>query len=226
MKALKPKKIKKIITILFVLLILVLSIFIILKNNPVDRRLKYIYNEKKEGNIKIMPINVSPLFTTYNGNIDQRSIYKAMYIFANELVENYHNKVKDFDEQQLKEYYNKKSNVIQKELGIDDEDEFLKFAETLKKINNDKLILESYTINPNTIKRKNNSTEFVLILKYQDNEKIAFYLNILNNSTSNKTPIKYRGGVSQELLDYEYKEPGFDNNPVDDIIKPDGKVIK
>ena len=130
-------------------------------NLPVNKRLRLIYNENKEGNIEIMPTNVTELFMDYEGSINQRSIYKAMYLFADEIVKSYYDKLKDYDDAQVKEYFSKNYNDIQRELS----------------------------------------------------------------SSDNEFPIKFDGNVEEELLDYEYIKPEYNNDPIDDIIKQDGKVV-
>ena len=107
-KSNKSKIIRNYIIALFVLLILFVIGYLIVINLPVNKRLRLIYNENKEGNIEIMPTNVTELFMDYEGSINQRSIYKAMYLFADEIVKSYDDKLKDYDDAQVKEYFSKK----------------------------------------------------------------------------------------------------------------------
>ena len=51
-------KIKKIIIKLFIIIILLIAALIIILNNPIDKELRYIYSEKNNGDIKIMPIKL------------------------------------------------------------------------------------------------------------------------------------------------------------------------
>lgn len=215
------KKVKKYIIMLFMLLILLLAILIVIYNNPVDKNLRYIYNEKKAGNISVMPNNVTDLFTKYQGRINQRSIYKGLYIFVNEILEKYYLETKSLSNEDVKKYYNQNIKNIGKEIGITQEDEFIKFYETIKNLHGTELSLEEYTINPTTIKNKKGYTECVLLIKYQNNEQIGIYLNILNNKDINKTPINYKGGVEEKDLEYEYIP-----NDYTQVVQSPGKVVK
>ncbi len=95
----------------------------------------------------------------------------------------------------------------------------------IKKLNNENIILQSYTINPETVKTEKDGVKFVLIINYENNPKIGFWLKIYNSSSDNEFPIKFDGNVEEELLDYEYIKPEYNNDPIDDIIKQDGKVV-
>ena len=124
-----------------------------------------------------------------------------------------------------KKIYKKNYNDIQRELRISDENEFISFSKMIKKLNNENIILQSYTINPETVKTEKDGVKFVLIINYENNPKIGFWLKIYNSSSDNEFPIKFDGNVEEELLDYEYIKPEYNNDPIDDIIKQDGKVV-
>lgn len=215
------KKIKKYIILLFILLILLLAILIVIYNNPVDKKLRYIYNEKKTGDISVMPNNVVDLFTKYQGRINQRSIYKALYSFVDETLEKYYLQIKSLNNEEVKKYYNQNTKNIVKELGITEESEFIKFCETIKNLQGTELSLQEYTINPTSLKNKKGYTECVLLIKYENNEPIGVYLNITNDKDINKTPINYKGGVEEKYLEYEYVP-----NDYTQVIQSPGKVIQ
>lgn len=219
----KINKIKRLLVILGILLIVAITAIVIIKYNPTDRRLKKIYNEEYEGRIEKMPLNVSPLFEKYTGKINQRSIYKAMYIFVDDIVPKYYSKFKkDFNRDNIENYYDKKSMIIEKELGITEKQEFVKFIQELEKIKNSELNLEEYIIVPESINNTNKSLKFVLLIKYEGNSRIAYNLEILNSKKSTRTPINYSGDVNEEYLDYEYQK---NTNPIVVIEGKPGKVI-
>ena len=149
----KSKIIRNFIIALFVLLILFVIGYLIVINLPVNKRLRLIYNENKEGNIEIMPTNVTELFMDYEGSINQRSIYKAMYLFADEIVKSYYDKLKDYDDAQVKEYFSKNYNDIQRELRISDENEFISLTDIAKYRNEDdpRFVIQNWMRNRNTI---------------------------------------------------------------------------
>ena len=58
----QKKKIKKVIMLLLFVVIILVCIAVVIYNSPINKKLRYIYNERKEGNIDIMPTNVDKLF--------------------------------------------------------------------------------------------------------------------------------------------------------------------
>lgn len=218
-------KIKKIIIKLFIIMILLSSALIIILNNPIDKELRYIYSEKNNGDIKIMPTNVVSLFSEYRGKISQRSIYKSIYSFVTKTVEKYYIETKNLDDEMIKEYYSKNSKSIEKEIGISEESEFIKLAENLKNLKVEELKLEEYTIHPNTVKNKNGYIECVLLVKYEKNEQIGFYLNVQNKINESKTPIVYKACVEEDILEYQYIKPEYNEMEYDNITVQDGIAL-
>lgn len=217
-------KIRKLIILLAIVVVVIIIAVLILLTNSTENRLRYIYNEKNEGNIELMPLNVSPLFVEYTGRVNQRSIYKAMYLLVDDVIQEYYKDFKgNFNEDYLSKYYDKNTEKVRKDLGIIEKDEFIKFATCLKDLQSDKLKLEEYIIVPDSITKTAKGVKFVLIIKYEGNSKIALNLEILNNEQTTKTPINCFGGVEEKYLDYEYEKNT--TNEVEIEGRP-GKVIK
>lgn len=208
MKKINAKKIKKMIRLLVIILLVVLTIFLIIYNNPIDRKLRYIYNEKKAGEISQMPYEVVHLFNTYRGRVPNRSVYKSLYHFVDEVVEKYYLALKDANDSEIQKYYNKNVNDIKRELGLTQELDFIGFIKTVQKLNSDELILEEYMVNPeaNIIQDSNEGAKLVLLVKYKDNTRIGFNIEIMNIINTKMTPIIYKGNVAEENLEYEYKK--------------------
>lgn len=208
MRKINAKEIKKMIRLLVIILLVVLTIFLVIYNNPTDRKLRYIYNEKKAGEIGQMPYEVVHLFTTYRGRVPQRSVYKALYYFVDELVEKYYLNLKNANDSEIKGYYAKNTNEIKKELGLTQETDFISFIRTIQKLNSDELDLEEYMVNPNAniIQDSNDGAKLVLLVKYKNNERIGFNIEILNMVNTKMSPIIYKGDVTEENLEYEYEK--------------------
>lgn len=218
------QNVKKAIFVLLVICIALLIVTLIIYNNPTNKNLRYIYNAKKQGNIEIMPTNIDQLFVKYQGNIEQRSLYKAMYLFVDELVEKYYLKTKDMNNEEIRGYFKNNSETIEKELGIVEEEVFYEFCEDLKNnLDGENLELVSYTINPNSIKKLSSQTKCSIIVKYNNNQKIAFNLLIQRYLDESKTPIYYEACIDENILSYEYIENDYETP---DSIEPTGKVIK
>lgn len=218
------KKLRKIILILAITILIGILLMLILLTNKTDNRIDYIYSAK-EGTIDMMPQNVSSLFMEYAGIIEQRSIYKAMYVFVNDMVKDYYLKFKiDSNQEMIEKYYNQNIAEIQKELGITNKEEFVKFISTLNKLKDDELKLKQYIIIPESLKQVPGATKFVLAVDYENNERILFELELLNSSAKNKTPINYKV-ADDTYMNYEQKKDNTDYTNVEVIQRP-GKIIK
>lgn len=217
------KVLRRVILILALVILVGIGILLLLLSNPLDNRLKYIYNDK-EGTISQMPQNVSPLFAEYGGIINQRSIYKAMYVFVNDIVEEYYLKFKDnFNKEKIESYYDKNAVDIKIELGITEKQEFVDFINNLSKLKGDELKLKEYIIIPDSITQAARSTKFVLAVDYENNERVLFELYLLNSSDNTKTPINYKA-ADNTYLDYEMNT-NLEEPVIDNTVRP-GKVVK
>lgn len=224
MKQNNKNRIMILLLILVLAIILIILSIVLIKNDPLYQSIDYIYDETNEGEIGLMPLRVDALFTKYKGTTNQRSIYKAMYSFVDEIVPKYYETLKIATNEQIVSYYKENSFYIEKELGIRSVEEFTGFIETIQKLNTEELVLKEYTVNPNTVTRNIGYLEFVLIVKYENNPTIGFKLNILNTANTSKTPIEYRGNVKDSLLEYEYEIPKYENTSINQM-ESTGKVL-
>ena len=219
----KIKMLRRIILILAIFIIRGIVVMLILLSNPLDNRIKYIYS-KQEGTISQMPKNVSSLFAEYNGLTNQRSIYKAMYIFVNDIVEEYYLKFKDdFNKEKIEKYYDKNALEIKTELGIMEKYVFVDFINNLSNLKGNELKLKEYIIIPESITQVVRATRCVLAVEYENNNRILFELDLLNSSDESKTPINYKAAdstYSDYNLDTENEEVVVDNTE-----RP-GKIIE
>ena len=217
------KLLRKIILILAVIILISIGIMLILVNNPVENRIKYIYSDK-EGVIPQMPLNVSPLFIEYAGRIDKRTLYKAMSVFVEEIVQDYYSKFKeDFSQEKIEKYFESNKKSIEKELGIVNKKVFLDFVYTLKNLKGDTLKLKQYIIIPESIIQITQATKLVLAVDYEGNDRVLFELNILNTSPEDRTPINYKATME------DYKTYEIPSSTILDEIEPvstPGKVIR
>ena len=220
----QKKKIKKVIMLLLFVVIILVCIAVVIYNSPINKKLRYIYNERKEGNIDIMPTNVDKLFEVYRGDVNQRSLYKAMDCFVNELIKKYYLATQNLNNDELDKYFNKNSTVIEKELGITDVDKFNAFCENLKKnLDEEFLNVVSYTINPNSVKSFNKYTRCSIIVNYENGKKIAFNLYIQNKTDKSKMPIYYEACVDENIISYNYINTDYETPK---SAESTGKVAK
>ncbi len=225
MKNLKidANKVRTLITVLGIVIIAMIAIMLVLLMDPTDRRLNYIYNESKKADMEKTPLNVSPLFVEYTGRVNQGSVYKAMYLLVNDIAQEYYSKFKgNFNEDTIGKYFDRNSEKVRKDLGITDKNDFIKFINVFKNLNGEEIEVEEYIIVPNSIRKSTNGVEFVLLVKYKDNSRIALKLNLLNAKQPTKTPIDCSANVDEKYLNYEYEK---NTNPIVEIENRPGKVI-
>lgn len=217
------KVLRRIILILAIVILIGIGIMLVLLNDPVENRLNYIYNDK-EGTINQMPLNVSPLFIEYNGRIEQRTVYKAMYVFVNDIIQDYYLKFKnDFSKEKIEKYYDNNKVDIEQELGITEKQEFVEFINVLKNLKGDNLKLKQYIIIPESITQITRATKFILAVDYEENDRVLFELNLLNTSPATNTPIIYKA-TTEDYMNYEVETTVIDSE-IEPISTP-GKVIK
>lgn len=211
------------IALLVMLLVFVIAMAVVIYNNPIDKAIRRIYNDKKENAITVMPINVASAFLEYSGDVDQLAIYNALEYFANDTVGKYMLELRGKDKNAIEVYFNLNKTDIEKELRIESAEEFIGFAEEVQKLTGNSLKLTKWTINPNTVATRGRNVEFVMIMEYENNVKIAFKMNVLAEEDTSLVPIKYTGGVNENHKDYEYQPPETVNY-YNDEFKPMGRV--
>ena len=187
-----------------IILIFLLILLIVFYNKPDEKNLRYIYNENVEGTIDMMPLNVSYALSDYKGNVDQRSIYKALYMLVKDIIPDYYNKLSSIQSEGIEKYFSKNKNNIKKELGITEVSDFKSFIETIKNLQGNTLVLKEYTFHPDAVKKTSEYLENILLIKYENNEKIGIYVKIYNEKDEKGFAIECSGGVSDSYLDYEY----------------------
>lgn len=220
---LNKRMIIMLIALLILLLVFVIAMAVVLYNNPIDKAIRRIYNDKKENAISVMPINVASAFPEYSGDVEQLAIYNALEYFANDTVAKYMKELRGKDVAGIETYFNLNKKDIEKELRIESAEEFKSFATEVQKLTGDSLKLTKWTINPNTVMTRGRNVEFVMIMEYENNVKIAFKMNVLADKDETMVPIKYTGGVNEEHKNYEYQPPESVNY-YNDEFKPMGRV--
>ena len=232
----KTKTFKKMIVLLVMILILLLIIFGILYFNPTNKNLDYIYDTDVEGNIEIMPLNVAYGLSEYNGVIDQRTIYKALYLLVSETIPTYRKNLEEINSIGVTKYFKDNHIIIAKELGITEEKDFISFINEITKLKAGELILEEYTFHPEAVMKGRGYLDNILLIKYAGNEKIGLYVRIYNSINENIYAVSCSGGVTSKYLEYEYgselenieseKEPEDENIVRPEVeMKAPGRVI-
>lgn len=226
----KSKILKLMIVLLSIILIVILAVFILFFNNSTNKNLRYIYDTEVEGQIEKMPLNVVYAISEYKGSVNQRSIYKALYMLVDEMIPKYKNLLSEINEVGISNYFNKNKIEIAKELGITEENDFISFIGTIKELNGETLTLEEYTFHPEGTSKKTGYLQTILLIKYAGNEKIGLYVKLSNEVNEYSYPISVSGGIDKKYLDYEYgsefvKTDENGNEIKEGTYTPTGRVI-
>lgn len=224
------KKIKVFIILLSIILVMLLVIFGIVYFNKTNKDLRYIYDTNVEGNIEMMPLNVAYAISDYKGGVNQRTIYKALYMLVDETIPKYSNLVSEIEQAGVSNYFKTNKIVIAKELGITAEDDFTSFISEIKQLKGENLVLKEYTFHPDAVARRSGYLENVLLIKYENNEKIGLYIRIPNQVNENIFAITCAGGVEEKYLEYEYGSELVNTDENGEVIQDveytsPGKVI-
>lgn len=189
-------KLIKILLILFIVLCLILGITVVFlkkelyKNNAVYHQ-NYIYDDE-QWNDEEYPYMGYMLFVNYKGDLSSNNITKSMYYVANELIPKYYLKLKNSSQVDIESFYEKNKNSIVLELGIETAYDFYKIIEKMQNnFSKDNLIFKGYAIEADTIKVKNNYTDAVLQIKYNDDQKIFLNVRIYNSINKKRNPLIY-----------------------------------
>lgn len=200
----KYKSLKYIIVLLAVLLIILITILGILYFDTTNNNLRYIYDTDVGGDIEIMPLNVMYSISEYKGSVNQRSIYKALYLLVDKIIPKYYNLLPKINEKGISNYFKKNNIQISKELGITEENDFISFINAIRGLKGDNLKLEQYVFHPDETVSKSGYLQTVLLIKYENNEKIGLYIKISNSKNEDIFAVSCSGGVEESLLEYEY----------------------
>ena len=170
MKKSSAKTVKSIIIFLTIILLILLIILGMFYFNPTNKKLRYIYDTKKEGTIEMMPLNVAYALSDYKGKIPQRSIYKALYMLVSETIPNYYGLLGEINAVGPSEYFKNNKLTISKELGITEESDFISFINEISKLNGNNLVLKEYTFHPDAVSRKQKYLQNILLISYENND--------------------------------------------------------
>ena len=94
------------IVLLVMLLVFVIAMAVVIYNDPIDKAIRRIYNDKKENTITVMPINVAAAFPEYSGDVDQLAIYNALEYFASDTVGKYMLELRGKEQSAIEAYFN------------------------------------------------------------------------------------------------------------------------
>lgn len=210
------RKILRIIILILIIMLAIIALFFLSSDGQTYLIVNYINNDKKINSGTETVGNISEVFSLYEGDMNSIVLDKSAYNFAVNLIPEYY-KIQD-----VTEYYNQNKKIIERYIGITNFDDFYKLVEKIKKLNGNNLKLEKYMIYEKSTTKNIDTITTVLAIQYENNDKILFKLEILNNIEKNKVPIKYNAEVDDKY------NTSRDESVIDSEIhteKSPGKII-
>lgn len=150
---------------------------------------------------KITPRGIAKLYGAYSGDNDINDMYRGIYRFVNYLPELSEN-VKYDDLEKINEFYNENLNKIKENLGIVNQEDFVKFIEFLNKSNYHGEKFIDCQLDSKTFKNKNSyftfeitfnfeklDSDFRLLLHFSNNNHTQpeIYFSIIEENVENGT---------------------------------------
>ncbi|MBR2289693.1 MAG: hypothetical protein IJ867_03605 [Clostridia bacterium] len=195
----KTSSTKRIILItLLVLLILVILSIIVLKREKETETLtnylneySFIIDDTKWNDGTLYPENMQLLKRSYYGTVDIRSIGKSIDFVVNKDIPNLKATLAGKPSEEIKEYFNKNKKGIILVYGIQTPEAFETFVGKIKDLSATKLELESYKIDPDTIKVLDKETTVDLHVTYKNCEELILKVKITAKKYQTQPSILY-----------------------------------
>ncbi len=187
-------KVKKVMIflVIFLIILIVFLIFLQIENNKkskVEEKLEYINSD--EWNDEVYPRGMPQLFRMYKGKLTAQTMGKSIYYFTTEFVPEYYKQLKDATKDKISSYYNANSEIIAKNTGIENEQDFQNLVVSIQCLSSDTLTLDSFRIDKENIKVSNQCTETILYITYKENTEIGFNVRINNRMERNESSLLY-----------------------------------
>lgn len=213
----KNKQKKKIITSIVVIIIIIAICVIARVTSPkykVEKKLKEINVADKMSETMVIPDYLNRINEQYTGDMSTQIIAKTYNNFAESIIPKYNKKCKNMGTEELRKYFNKNKKIILIELGYNNFNDFNAFINQIKTLSGDKLELEEYRIAKTTVKKEDGKVTAYLLIKYKNNQQIAFKTKLQNQVQKNKTSIDYSCDVDKEKVQKDNDEEAEDDEDV------------
>lgn len=188
------KKIRSIIIISIMVLIVLTGALIYTFYTNVElieseTTLEYIKND--DWNEEAYPDGMPKLYRSYSGSLTAKNMGKSIYYVTTKVIPKYYTELKSATEAEIAEYYNKYAKIINIDIGIGKQQDFVDLIKSIQNLSADELKFESFRIDKEKISKKNSYTEAVLYITYQNNEEIGFNVRIYNSIKQDVSTLTY-----------------------------------
>lgn len=189
------KRIFMSVAFLIILLIILLGImaYYVLADKNYNARKEMIYINSEKWNGETYPDGMPNLYRNYSGSLTCQNIGKSFYYVVNEVIPQYISECKNYNEDELKHYFEKNSENIALSVGITKYDDFRAFINKLKEvIKTEDIKFESFYIDDDTVKKASNVTRANLCIKYENCNELVLFIKINGSKKTNSSAIEYK----------------------------------
>lgn len=188
------KKIILLFIILFIILIFLVSIILYLKRQSEIKRIREdeeIFAEQIQSytSDKTCPRGMATLYSNYKGNRNLNDLYRNLNIFVEYLPKLSEN-INGIREEEFSNLYQDNESEISKILGLN-KDEFINFANYLKKYNLNNKKFNYCEIDSSTYEDLEEYLSFNISFYYQDIEEPINFKIYFSNSKSSNNEVVY-----------------------------------
>ena len=191
---------KKYLIILLAITSIILCILILILNNLLNKKEINIETEKdievKKQAIneycedKVLPRGISTLYGKYKGQNSKNDLYRNFNNLVQYLPDLYLD-VKEMDDTQLSAYYEEEYSNIEKYLGIEEEEDFERFAKYIQTTNLENVTFNSAEIDDTTYENTEEYLKFDLELVYNELENTLKVKVLFANQSSTRPMVVY-----------------------------------
>lgn len=192
----KKKNNRKRLLIILIIVIIILMVLLIvwakLKKANSNESFRQIDYEKEQKRIeeyfsdKVVPQGIYDFTMEYGGDVNRNDMYRQLYAITKYLPD----LSKDLQENDASKYYEKNKEYIESCLGIDSEGEYDRLVDYLKKNDLSDATLEYCAYQKGSLTQIGNYWYFYMEFKYQNHDKITFYMRVLNLQNNEKSILK------------------------------------
>lgn len=228
MSKVEKNKVLKVIVLIVIVILIGVLIYLLNPKTMITSKLNNINEIGKMPDNEVFPKNLFSVFSSYTGSVAIEVAAKDFNYYAVDGIPNYYKKCMNMTNEQLSEYYNKKSEMIRLELGIESVEDFISLMNEIIKLEGQKLELTSYETIIGTTSVNNNIAKGCVKFIYNENQEL--YLNYLLKSDNfvDEHPVVLSSGVDivkvkeQELKNEE--ELRNAENDIEGAIDLPGRV--
>lgn len=191
---------KKPLMILMAIILTILIVLIVVLNNLLEKRQ---IEEEKQTDIetrkeaineycedKVLPRGISTLYGKYKGQNSKNDLYRNFNDLVQYLPDLYSD-IKEMDVAKLSSYYEEEYSNIEKYLGIEEEEDFERFAKYIQTMELENVTFNSAEIDDTTYENTEEYLSFDLELVYNGIENIVKVRVSFANKTITKPMVVY-----------------------------------